>query len=125
MCIREALRLHSPVQAVTRRYTQDVELPGGRAVPKGKRWVIGVKVQFSGSRVTVVKCWMGLPVCCLSFLFAALDLVSETKHSCAFISPASISGAYFSISVSIISLQISAQEVKELSEMFRKNEKIF
>ncbi|CAF96024.1 unnamed protein product, partial [Tetraodon nigroviridis] len=29
MCIRESLRLHSPVQAVTRRYLQDVELPGG------------------------------------------------------------------------------------------------
>lgn len=36
MCIRESLRLHSPVQAVTRRYTQDVHLPGDRTVPKGK-----------------------------------------------------------------------------------------
>nr|XP_020456403.1 docosahexaenoic acid omega-hydroxylase CYP4F3-like [Monopterus albus] len=35
MCIRESLRLHSPVQAVTRKYTQDVALPGGRTVPQG------------------------------------------------------------------------------------------
>ncbi|XP_078100124.1 cytochrome P450 4F3 isoform X2 [Sander vitreus] len=35
MCIRESLRLHSPVQAVTRKYTQDIALPGDRTVPKG------------------------------------------------------------------------------------------
>ncbi|KAK5847759.1 hypothetical protein PBY51_016863 [Eleginops maclovinus] len=35
MCIRESLRLHSPVQAVTRKYTQDMDLPGDRTVPKG------------------------------------------------------------------------------------------
>uniref|UniRef100_A0AAQ6A2W9 Cytochrome P450, family 4, subfamily F, polypeptide 3 n=1 Tax=Amphiprion ocellaris TaxID=80972 RepID=A0AAQ6A2W9_AMPOC len=35
MCIRESLRLHSPVQAVTRRYTQDMALPEGRTVPQG------------------------------------------------------------------------------------------
>ncbi|XP_068165517.1 cytochrome P450 4F3 [Antennarius striatus] len=35
MCIRESLRLHAPVQAVTRTYTQDMELPGNRTVPKG------------------------------------------------------------------------------------------
>uniref|UniRef100_A0A8C5EDN4 Leukotriene-B(4) omega-hydroxylase 2-like n=1 Tax=Gouania willdenowi TaxID=441366 RepID=A0A8C5EDN4_GOUWI len=35
MCIKESLRLHSPVQAVTRRYTQDVTLPGNRVVPQG------------------------------------------------------------------------------------------
>lgn len=35
MCIRESLRLHCPVQAVTRRYTQDVPLPGWRTVPQG------------------------------------------------------------------------------------------
>uniref|UniRef100_UPI0037E94A42 cytochrome P450 4F3 n=1 Tax=Semicossyphus pulcher TaxID=241346 RepID=UPI0037E94A42 len=34
MCIRESLRLHAPVQAVTRKYTQDMALPGGRTVPK-------------------------------------------------------------------------------------------
>ncbi|XP_030014122.1 cytochrome P450 4F3 isoform X1 [Sphaeramia orbicularis] len=36
MCIRESLRLHSPVQAVTRKYTQDMLLPGNRTVPKGE-----------------------------------------------------------------------------------------
>ncbi|KAF3857275.1 hypothetical protein F7725_009134 [Dissostichus mawsoni] len=35
MCIRESLRLHSPVQAVTRKYTKDMDLPGDRTVPKG------------------------------------------------------------------------------------------
>uniref|UniRef100_A0A3Q1EDM3 Cytochrome P450 family 4 subfamily F member 8 n=1 Tax=Acanthochromis polyacanthus TaxID=80966 RepID=A0A3Q1EDM3_9TELE len=35
MCIRESLRLHSPVQAVTRRYTQDMALPEGHTVPQG------------------------------------------------------------------------------------------
>ncbi|CAL1598430.1 unnamed protein product [Knipowitschia caucasica] len=35
MCIKESLRLHSPVQAVTRKYTQDMTLPGNRIVPKG------------------------------------------------------------------------------------------
>lgn len=36
MCIRESLRLHSPVQAVTRKYTQDLALPGGCTVPRGE-----------------------------------------------------------------------------------------
>ncbi|KAM9333924.1 cytochrome P450 4F3 [Symphorus nematophorus] len=35
MCIRESLRLHSPVQAVTRRYTEDMALPGHCTVPQG------------------------------------------------------------------------------------------
>ena len=35
MCIKESLRLHCPVQAVTRRYTQDMPLPGNCTVPKG------------------------------------------------------------------------------------------
>uniref|UniRef100_A0A096LVW6 aromatase n=2 Tax=Poecilia formosa TaxID=48698 RepID=A0A096LVW6_POEFO len=35
MCIKESLRLHSPVQAVTRKYTQDVALPGDLTVPQG------------------------------------------------------------------------------------------
>ncbi|PWA32207.1 hypothetical protein CCH79_00013461 [Gambusia affinis] len=35
MCIKESLRLHSPVQAVTRKYTQDVALPGDLIVPQG------------------------------------------------------------------------------------------
>uniref|UniRef100_A0A8C5FWD0 Docosahexaenoic acid omega-hydroxylase CYP4F3-like n=1 Tax=Gadus morhua TaxID=8049 RepID=A0A8C5FWD0_GADMO len=34
MCIKESLRLHSPVLAVTRQYTRDVDLPGNRTVPK-------------------------------------------------------------------------------------------
>ncbi|KAM8871748.1 cytochrome P450 4F3 isoform 1-T1 [Synchiropus picturatus] len=42
MCIREALRLHSPVQAVTRRYTQDMKLPGGRSVPKGAICLVSI-----------------------------------------------------------------------------------
>lgn len=60
MCIREALRLHSPVQAVTRRYTQDVELPGGHTVPKGEHWFICIKVPLSFSTITVVKCCIEL-----------------------------------------------------------------
>lgn len=36
MCIRESLRLHAPVQAVTRTYTRDMELPGHRTVPAGE-----------------------------------------------------------------------------------------
>ncbi|KAM4601832.1 cytochrome P450 4F3 [Polymixia lowei] len=35
MCIKETLRLHSPVLAVTRQYTKDMPLPGDRTVPKG------------------------------------------------------------------------------------------
>ncbi|KAM6957934.1 cytochrome P450 4F3 [Tautogolabrus adspersus] len=35
MCIKESLRLHAPVQAVTRKYTQDMTLPGDHTVPKG------------------------------------------------------------------------------------------
>lgn len=35
MCIKESLRLHSPVQAVLRSYTQDMVLPGNRTVPAG------------------------------------------------------------------------------------------
>ncbi|KAG8004552.1 Leukotriene-B(4) omega-hydroxylase 2 [Nibea albiflora] len=34
MCIRESLRLHSPVQAVTRKYTHDMALPGDCTVPQ-------------------------------------------------------------------------------------------
>ncbi|XP_054630471.1 cytochrome P450 4F3 isoform X3 [Dunckerocampus dactyliophorus] len=40
MCIKEALRLHSPVQAVTRTYTQDMPLPGNRTVPKGEATLV-------------------------------------------------------------------------------------
>uniref|UniRef100_A0A3Q4BEZ1 Uncharacterized protein n=1 Tax=Mola mola TaxID=94237 RepID=A0A3Q4BEZ1_MOLML len=42
MCIRESLRLHSPVQAVTRRYTQDMPLPGNRTVPKGAICLVSI-----------------------------------------------------------------------------------
>ncbi|XP_029371055.1 docosahexaenoic acid omega-hydroxylase CYP4F3-like isoform X2 [Echeneis naucrates] len=42
MCIRESLRLHSPVQAVTRKYTQDVALPGNRTVPQGTICLVSI-----------------------------------------------------------------------------------
>ncbi|XP_028983307.1 cytochrome P450 4F3 [Betta splendens] len=42
MCIRESLRLHSPVQAVTRKYTQAVALPGGRSVPPGAICLVSI-----------------------------------------------------------------------------------
>ncbi|XP_049425828.1 cytochrome P450 4F3 [Epinephelus fuscoguttatus] len=42
MCIRESLRLHSPVQAVTRRYTQDMVLPGDLIVPKGAITLVSI-----------------------------------------------------------------------------------
>ncbi|XP_023773338.1 docosahexaenoic acid omega-hydroxylase CYP4F3-like, partial [Cyanistes caeruleus] len=35
MCIKESLRLHPPVTAVSRRCTQDVPLRDGRVIPKG------------------------------------------------------------------------------------------
>ncbi|XP_061524216.1 cytochrome P450 4F3 isoform X3 [Phycodurus eques] len=38
----EALRLHSPVQAVTRTYTQDMPLPGNRTVPKGAICLVSI-----------------------------------------------------------------------------------
>uniref|UniRef100_A0A2K5E2G4 Cytochrome P450 family 4 subfamily F member 11 n=1 Tax=Aotus nancymaae TaxID=37293 RepID=A0A2K5E2G4_AOTNA len=37
MCIKESLRLHPPVPAITRRCTQDMVLPDGRVIPKGLR----------------------------------------------------------------------------------------
>ncbi|XP_030265149.1 cytochrome P450 4F3 [Sparus aurata] len=42
MCIRESLRLHAPVQAVTRRYTQDMALPGGCTVPTGAICLVSI-----------------------------------------------------------------------------------
>ncbi|XP_057685362.1 cytochrome P450 4F3 isoform X1 [Corythoichthys intestinalis] len=42
MCIREALRLHSPVQAVTRKYTQEMPLPENRTVPNGAICLISI-----------------------------------------------------------------------------------
>ncbi|XP_041637828.1 cytochrome P450 4F3 [Cheilinus undulatus] len=42
MCIRESLRLHSPVQAVTRKYTQDMVLPEDHTVPKGAICLVSI-----------------------------------------------------------------------------------
>uniref|UniRef100_A0A7N8WQV7 aromatase n=1 Tax=Mastacembelus armatus TaxID=205130 RepID=A0A7N8WQV7_9TELE len=42
MCIRESLRLHSPVQAVTRKYTKDIALPGDCTVPKGTICLVSI-----------------------------------------------------------------------------------
>ncbi|CAJ1086973.1 cytochrome P450 4F3 [Xyrichtys novacula] len=42
MCIRESLRLHSPVQAVTRKYTQDMMLPEDCIVPKGAICLVSI-----------------------------------------------------------------------------------
>ncbi|XP_008562931.1 PREDICTED: cytochrome P450 4F1-like, partial [Galeopterus variegatus] len=36
MCIKESLRLHPPVTIISRCCTQDVELPDGRVIPKGR-----------------------------------------------------------------------------------------
>lgn len=35
MCIKESLRLHPPVTAVSRRCARDITLRDGRVVPKG------------------------------------------------------------------------------------------
>lgn len=35
MCIKESLRLHPPVVAVSRRCTKDIALRDGRVIPKG------------------------------------------------------------------------------------------
>ncbi|XP_036387492.1 cytochrome P450 4F3 [Megalops cyprinoides] len=35
MCIKESLRLHPPVTAVTRRFSQDMTVPGSRVIPEG------------------------------------------------------------------------------------------
>uniref|UniRef100_A0A6Q2Y0U0 Cytochrome P450, family 4, subfamily F, polypeptide 3 n=1 Tax=Esox lucius TaxID=8010 RepID=A0A6Q2Y0U0_ESOLU len=42
MCIKESLRLHSPVSAVTRRYTEDMNVPGGRVIPKGSICLLSI-----------------------------------------------------------------------------------
>ncbi|KAL0964760.1 hypothetical protein UPYG_G00328520 [Umbra pygmaea] len=42
MCIKESLRLHSPVSAVTRRYTEDMTVPGDRVVPKGSICLLSI-----------------------------------------------------------------------------------
>ncbi|NXE43822.1 CP4F4 protein, partial [Ptilorrhoa leucosticta] len=38
MCIKESLRLHPPVTAVSRRCTEDIPLRDGRVIPKGMAW---------------------------------------------------------------------------------------
>ncbi|XP_020020876.2 leukotriene-B4 omega-hydroxylase 3-like isoform X2 [Castor canadensis] len=42
MCIKESLRLHPPVMAISRCCTQDVVLPDGRVIPKGVVCVISI-----------------------------------------------------------------------------------
>ncbi|KAM6951600.1 cytochrome P450 4F3 [Aplochiton taeniatus] len=42
MCIKETLRLHSPVSAVTRKYTEDLVLPAGHTVPKGAICLVSI-----------------------------------------------------------------------------------
>ncbi|XP_005406118.1 PREDICTED: phylloquinone omega-hydroxylase CYP4F2-like [Chinchilla lanigera] len=42
MCIKESLRLHPPVTAVSRCCTQDVVLPDGRVIPKGVNCFISI-----------------------------------------------------------------------------------
>ncbi|XP_074162470.1 cytochrome P450 4F11-like isoform X2 [Sminthopsis crassicaudata] len=42
MCIKESLRLHPPVIAISRRCTKDIQLPDGRIIPKGNTCVISI-----------------------------------------------------------------------------------
>ncbi|XP_074836188.1 ultra-long-chain fatty acid omega-hydroxylase-like isoform X4 [Carettochelys insculpta] len=42
MCIKESLRLHPPVTAVSRRCTEDIKLPDGRILPKGNICLISI-----------------------------------------------------------------------------------
>ncbi|XP_075393775.1 cytochrome P450 4F2-like [Tenrec ecaudatus] len=42
MCIKESLRLHPPVTVISRRCTQDIELPDGRVIPKGNICLISI-----------------------------------------------------------------------------------
>lgn len=42
MCIKESLRLHSPVSAVTRQYTKDITVPGGRVIPQGSICLVSI-----------------------------------------------------------------------------------
>ncbi|KAK2087578.1 Cytochrome P450 4F3 [Saguinus oedipus] len=53
MCVKESLRLHPPVPAVSRCCTQDIALPDGRVIPKGAhslkgRRLLGRKTGPSG-----------------------------------------------------------------------------
>ncbi|CAH2222471.1 cytochrome P450 4F22 isoform X1 [Pelobates cultripes] len=42
MCIKESLRLHPPVTAVSRRCTEDIKLPDGKVIPKGNICLISI-----------------------------------------------------------------------------------
>ncbi|XP_053496110.1 cytochrome P450 4F3 isoform X2 [Ictalurus furcatus] len=42
MCIKESMRLHPPVLALTRYYSQDMNVPGGRTLPEGAICLISV-----------------------------------------------------------------------------------
>uniref|UniRef100_A0A6I8Q703 Cytochrome P450 family 4 subfamily F member 22 n=1 Tax=Xenopus tropicalis TaxID=8364 RepID=A0A6I8Q703_XENTR len=42
MCIKESLRLHPPVTAVSRRCTEDIKLPDGKVIPKGNSCLISI-----------------------------------------------------------------------------------
>ncbi|CAI9540737.1 unnamed protein product [Staurois parvus] len=42
MCIKESLRLHPPVTAVSRQCTEDIALPDGRVIPKGNICLISI-----------------------------------------------------------------------------------
>ncbi|XP_059107750.1 leukotriene-B4 omega-hydroxylase 3-like [Peromyscus eremicus] len=42
MCIKESLRLHPPVTAISRCCTQDISLPDGRVIPKGVTCIISI-----------------------------------------------------------------------------------
>uniref|UniRef100_A0A8C9SLP7 aromatase n=1 Tax=Scleropages formosus TaxID=113540 RepID=A0A8C9SLP7_SCLFO len=42
MCIKESLRLHPPVTAVTRRFAQDMTVPGGRVIPQGNICLVSI-----------------------------------------------------------------------------------
>ena len=54
MCIKESLRLHPPVTAVSRRCTEDITLRDGRVIPKGTA-CLGCKV-FPKSPSLLVPC---------------------------------------------------------------------
>ncbi|KAL7869678.1 hypothetical protein AOLI_G00136660 [Acnodon oligacanthus] len=42
MCIKESLRLHPPASTITRYYSQDMSVPGGRIIPQGNICLISI-----------------------------------------------------------------------------------
>ncbi|MBN3299616.1 CP4F3 hydroxylase, partial [Amia calva] len=42
MCIKESLRLHPPVTAVTRRFSEDMKVPEGRVIPQGNICLVSI-----------------------------------------------------------------------------------